>query len=369
MRVCCHGRAYTTRKCWRVHPSTCAKCGQGTPLFEKSSGRSLRCGLHVVFTLQYYQAFDTKVAQVRSLTLKAINILTGLEISIPLPIFYISLQVFILSNSTEPDDYAGYPDSAVPLWCKTPDSLSLKSFPPCESIFDLPQIHEDETLRYATIRRSRTLTGFSKRRSVTEQSDPRATWPAFTTKQRLPLPWDSLASPRPATINRSSSARVRRNIVTTSASNTSLNQSSSARKLTGKHYIERKTITVEINRESRSAEWGFTIGGGICSPYGDLPIFIADISATGDAQGLLQNGDEIVDFSGESFEGATFLEAAKMLRRCTKTKATVTIKRKFLQRSQNPQSNPYAEAWSSSVNTTKTTSGCRQRRRPKSMHC
>lgn len=104
------------------------------------------------------------------------------------------------------------------------------------------------------------------------------------------------------------------------------------------------------------------------SPYGDLPIFIAGVSVTGPAQGLLQNGDEIVDFSGESLEGATFLEAEKMLRRCTKTKVTITFKRKFLQRSQNPQSNPYAEVWSS-LETTKPTARGRQGRRPKSMHC
>lgn len=271
-------------------------------------------------------------------------------------------EVYILSTSTEDKDYGG-----IPLWSKTPDSLSLKSFPRCESVFDLPQIHEDETVRYATIRRSRTLNASMKRRSVIEQGNVRETWPAFTTKQRLPLPWDSYTSPRPATVGRSSSVRVRRSIATTSATNLTLQQSSSTRKLTGKHYIERKTLTVEIERESTSADWGFTIGGGIFSPYGDLPIFIADISPSGGALGLLQNGDEIVDFSGESFEGATFLEAAKMLTRCTKRKVTVTIKRKFLQRCQNPQSNPYIEAWSS-FNTTTTMSGCKQKRRPKSMH-
>jgi len=274
-------------------------------------------------------------------------------------------EVFILSTNDETEDYAG---DITSMWSKTPDSLSLKSFPPCDSSFDLPRIHEDETLRYSTIRRSRTLNGNLKRRSVLERNDARATWPAFTTKQRLPLPWDSFASPRPATIGRSSSVSIRRNIATTSTSNLSRQQSSSTRKLTGKHYFERKTLTVEIRRESTGADWGFTIGGGICSPYGDLPIFISDISATGGTQGLLQTGDEIVDFSGESLEGATFLEAQKLLITCPKTKATVTIKRKFLQKSQNPQRNPYAEAWSS-LNTTKTTSGSKQRRRPKSMHC
>jgi len=157
--------------------------------------------------------------------------------------------------------------------------------------------------------------------------------------------------------------------VSTSASNSSLYQtSSSARKFTGKHYIERKTITIELQRESTTSDWGFTIGGGVFSPYGDLPIFIAEVPATGGAQGFLQNGDEIVDFSGESLEGATFLGAEKMLRRCARKKVTITIKRKFLQRSQNPQSNPYAEVWNS-LETTKTHTRGKQGRRPKSLHC
>lgn len=246
----------------------------------------------------------------------------------------------------------------------------MKSVPLNEATFDLPQILEDEAVSDPTIRRacSRTINGYLKRQSIMEQSDSRATWPAFTTKQRLSLPWDSCALPRPVTIGRSSSARIRRNIATISASNPSLCQSSSVRKLSGKHYIERKTLTIEIQRESTTADWGFTIGGGICSPYGDLPIFIADVSALGVAQGLLQKGDEIVDFSEESFKGSTSLEAEKKLRGCTKNKVTVTIRRKFLQRSQNPQRNPYAEAWRS-LNTTNSSSGWKQRKRAKSMHC
>lgn len=277
-----------------------------------------------------------------------------------------------LSTNPEANDYAVCQDGTIPEWSKTSDSLSLKSFAPCEPFLDLPQIHEDETsLHFATValRRSRNLHGTLKRRSAIEHCDVRATWPAFITKQRLPLPWDSITSQRPATVGRSSSACVRRSMVSTSASNSSLHQtSSSARKLTGKHYIESKTITVELQRESAASDWGFAIGGGVFSPYGDLPIFIAEVSATGGTQGFLQNGDEIVDFSGESLEGATFLEAEKMLRGCTRKTVTATIKRKFLQRSQNPQSNPYAEVWNS-LNTTKTSTKAKQGRRPKSMHC
>ena len=277
-----------------------------------------------------------------------------------------------LSSNHETNDYAGGQDSVVPEWSKTSDSLTLKSFAPCKPFLDLPQIHEDVTTLHSTtiaLRRSRNLQSTLKRRSAIEHCDVRATWPAFTTKQRLPLPWDSVTCQRPATVDRNSSARVRRSIVSTSASNSSLYQtSSSARKFTGKHYIERKTIAVELQRESTASDWGFTIGGGVFSPYGDLPVFVAEVSATGGAQGFLQNGDEIVDFSGESLEGATFLEADKVLRRCARKKVTITIKRKFLQRSQNPLSNPYAEMWNS-LNTTKTHTRGKQGRRPKSLHC
>ena len=142
----------------------------------------------------------------------------------------------------------------------------MKSVPLSEATFDLPQILEDEALRYSTIRRarSRTINGYLKRQSM-EQSDSRATWPAFTTKQRLPLPWDSCAPPKPVTIGRSSSARIRRNIATISASNPSLCQSSSVRKLSGKHYIERKTLTIEIQRKSTTADWGL-LSEGACAP-------------------------------------------------------------------------------------------------------
>lgn len=280
--------------------------------------------------------------------------------------------MYTLSSNPETENYAVYQNGAIPKWNTAPYSSFLKSFPPSEPFFDLPEIHEDETTPHYTtvaLRRSRTLHGTLKRRSAIGLGDARATWPAFTTKQRLPLPWDLSTSPKAANVGRSSSARVRRYIVPTSASNSSLHQtSSSARKFTGKYYIERKTITVELQRESAASNWGFTIGGGVFSPYGDLPIFIADVSATGGAQGFLQNGDEIVDFSGESLDGATFLEAEKMLRRCAKRKVTITIKRKFLQRSQIPLGNPYAEVWSS-LDTTKATARGKHGRRPKSMHC
>ena len=233
--------------------------------------------------------------------------------------------------------------------------------------FDLPQIQEDMTLPYATTRRTRNLNPSLKRRSVIDRGDITATWPAFTMKQRLPLPWDSTATPRPATVGRSSSVRVRRSIAATSTSTLTLHQNSSTRKLTGKHYIDKKTLTFEIERANSSADWGFSIGGGVFSPYGDLPIFISEISVSGGGQEFLQKGDEIVDFSGDSLEGTTFLEAEKMLRRYTRKRATVTIKRKYLERCQNPQSNPYIEAWSS-LNSTKIAPGTKQGRRPKSVH-
>lgn len=230
----------------------------------------------------------------------------------------------------------------------------------------MPQIHEDDAFHCLTIRRSRTLNTNCKRQSAIEQCCTRATWPTLTMKQRLPLPWESIQPSTTATSSRSSSTRIRRNVTSSSASNLSLHRDSSARKPTGSHNIEKEIITVELERMSNKDKWGLTLGGGICSPYGDLPIFIAEISPSLSVRGLLQKGDEIVDFSGENFEGATCLEAEKMLRGCKREKATVTIRRKFLQRSQIPQGNPYAEVWSSFATTQRKPSR-KQRRRSNSM--
>lgn len=233
----------------------------------------------------------------------------------------------------------------------------------------MPQIHEDDdAFHYPTIRRSRTLNANIKRHSAIEQCCTRATWPTLTTKQRLPLPWESIQPSTTAASSRSSSTRIRRNMTSSSASNLSLHRDSSARKPTGGHCIERKIMTVELERISIKDNWGFTLGGGICSPYGDLPIFIAEISPSLSVQGLLQKGDEIVDFSGENFEGATCLEAERMLRGCKRGKVTVTIRRKFLQRSQKPQGNPYAEVWSSFAPTQRKPAG-KQTRRSNSINC
>ena len=230
----------------------------------------------------------------------------------------------------------------------------------------MAQIHEDDAFHYLTIRRSRTLNTNCKRQSVIEQCCTRATWPTFTMKQRLPLPWESIQPSTTATSRRSSTTRIRRNMTSSSASNLSLHRDSLARKPTGSHNIEKEIITVELERMSNKDKWGFTLGGGIFSPYGDLPIFIAEISPSLSVRGLLQKGDEIVDFSGENFEGATCLEAEKMLRGCKREKVTVTIRRKFLQRSQIPQGNPYAEVWSSFATTQRKPSR-KQRRRSNSM--
>ena len=232
----------------------------------------------------------------------------------------------------------------------------------------MPQIHEDDAFHYLTIRHSRNLNTDCKRQSAIEQYYTRATWPTLTMKQRLPLPWESIQPSTIATSRRSSSTRFRRNMTSSSASNLSLHRDSVARKPTGSHNIEKEIITVELERMSNKDNWGFTLGGGIFSPYGDLPIFIAEISPSPSVRGLLQKGDEIVDFSGENFEGATCLEAEKMLRACKREKVTVTIRRKFLQRSQIPQGNPYAEVWSSFATTQRKPSR-KQRRRSNSMNC
>lgn len=249
---------------------------------------------------------------------------------------------------------------------KTSDASARNSLPLRDGIFDMPQIHEDDAFHYPSIRRSRTLNINCKTQSAIEQCCTRATWPTLTKKQRLPLPWESIQPSTTATSSRSSSTRIRRNVTSSSASNLSLHRDSLARKPTGSHNIEKEIITVELERMSNKDKWGFTLGGGICSPYGDLPIFIAEISPSLSVRGLLQKGDEIVDFSGENFEGATCLEAEKVLRGCKREKVTVTIRRKFLQRSQIPQGNPYAEVWSSFATTQRKPSR-KQRRRSNSM--
>lgn len=272
----------------------------------------------------------------------------------------------ILPSSTETQDVC--PGGGNATGGNTSNSSAIHSFSPCDANFNLPQISEDDTPHYLTIRRSPAFKPHIKRPTTIKQSDTRATWPAVSTKQRIPLPWDSLQPSRTATTGLSSSARIRRSMSATSASSLSLHRDASARKPTRDRYIEKKIITIELQRMSTREDWGLTLGGGICSPYGDLPIFIAEISPSVGIKGLLQKGDEIVDFSGESFQGATYLEAEKMIRRCDKKIVTVTIRRKFLRRSQRSQGNPYAEAWSS-VTTTKARPVCKQRTHSKSIHC
>lgn len=76
-------------------------------------------------------------------------------------------------------------------------------------------------------------------------------------------------------------------------------------------------------------DWGLILGGGICFFYGDLLIFIVEILFFVGVKEFLQKGDEIVDFSGESFQGVMYLEVEKMIRRCDKKIVIVMIRRKF----------------------------------------
>ena len=249
----------------------------------------------------------------------------------------------------------------------TSETMALKSSSPCISIFDLPENDQTDVLRFSCLALRSSLNSSLQRRSLIERSDARATWPFVSTKQRAPLAWDSFTSPKPASARRSSSARFRRQAVRTSApfaSDSFLHEKSSTRKPKGRYNIERRTIVVELNRANQRADWGFTIGGGVCSPYGDLPISIASVSTSEMACGMLQSGDQVIDVSGESFEGITFLEAEKILRNCPKTKVTVTVGRKFLQRVPSSRSNPYSEAWSSPQSLSSNINATKRMKRP-----
>ncbi|MEQ2211554.1 hypothetical protein XENOCAPTIV_006551, partial [Xenoophorus captivus] len=78
---------------------------------------------------------------------------------------------------------------------------------------------------------------------------------------------------------------------------------------------------------------GISIAGGVGSPLGDIPIFIAMMNPNGLAaqtqlkgaaaeDGRLKRGDQIIAVNGQSLEGVTHEEAVGILKR---TKGTVTL--------------------------------------------
>lgn len=192
-----------------------------------------------------------------------------------------------------------------------------------------------------------------------------ATWPTSTAKQRQPFPWELTMH---SSMRRHSSARDRRSVpVSCGSAHSCRRQHVATRKLgtaSGKNcLIEKETMTVEIFKDSVGADWGFIIGGGLFSPYGDLPIHVVEVSEGGPACGILRRGDEIAEFSGDSFGSMTLLEAERIMGRNRRKNVTVTVKRKFLQRtnSQRDQSNPYAAVYSVEL-------AMHHGKRPKSIH-
>ena len=109
--------------------------------------------------------------------------------------------------------------------------------------------------------------------------------------------------------------------------------------------IAKETLEVKIHKEDAAADWGFTVGGGLLSPYGDLAISVVEVSPGGPVAGILKPGDEIVEFNGGSLGALTLSEAERSLGN-EANDASVTIKRKYLQRSGSvrEQSNPWSKS-------------------------
>ncbi|EDO37479.1 predicted protein [Nematostella vectensis] len=122
--------------------------------------------------------------------------------------------------------------------------------------------------------------------------------------------------------------------------------------ITGRYITERKTITTEVVKDNSTGEWGFIIGGGMCSPYGNLPIHILDIQNPG-ISGVLRKGDEIIDFNGDNFEDVTYLEADRVIRQYEGTKARLIIKRKHVTRNRLQMANTFGNVWSAHARGTK----------------
>lgn len=77
-----------------------------------------------------------------------------------------------------------------------------------------------------------------------------------------------------------------------------------------KHDLER---FVEI-RKGPSQPLGISISGGIGSPLGNVPVFVAMVSPHGAASGKLEKGDKILSINGESTINRTHDDVANMLK-------------------------------------------------------
>lgn len=214
-----------------------------------------------------------------------------------------------------------------------------------------------------------------RRVSCIEHEEDRSTWPISTRRQRASLNWDTFVPPPETPVRRTSSACVRPSSMYTnnvpanrSKAKNSDQTTQSLRRLqrsnsTGK-YIDKQTLRTKVYRDQNSGGWGFSIAGGVCSPYGDLPIHILDIeNSTSAGVRLLKKGDEIVSFDGENFENITFLEANRKMRNFEENSATVIIKRKYLHRKRNQACSTFAEAWNEQAKHSQ-----RVRQRPESFY-
>lgn len=216
-----------------------------------------------------------------------------------------------------------------------------------------------------------------RRVSCIEHEEERATWPTSTRRHRASLNWDTFVPPPERPVRRTSSACIRpssmyttNNVPSNRAKGKNANQTitqSPRRGLqrsnsTGK-YIDKQTLRTKINRDQNTGEWRFSIAGGMCSPYGDLPIHILDIESTIMGRSLLKKGDEIVSFGGENFENVTFLEANRKMRNFEGKCATVIVKRKYMHRKKNQPCSTFAEAWNEQAKQSQ-----RVRQRPESFY-
>jgi C-terminal processing protease CtpA/Prc len=132
---------------------------------------------------------------------------------------------------------------------------------------------------------------------------------------------------------------------------------------TGK-YIDKQTLRTKVYRGQNTGGWGFTVAGGMCSPYGDLPIHILDMEhCTVTGRNSLKKGDEIVSFGGENFENVTFLEADRKIKNIEGNCATVIVKRKYLHRKKTQICNTFADAWNEQAKESR-----RIRHRPESFY-
>ena len=175
-----------------------------------------------------------------------------------------------------------------------------------------------------------------------------STWPTMARKNRSSLHWDTFLPPsshalvQPST---TSTLQYRRSQVVSAVFPSNQHITRTISRAKGKLYIEKTTFAVKIRRKSTADSWGFILGGGTHSAYGDLPIHVVEVSEQGGAHGVIKSGDEIIQFIGHSMEDKTCLEAEQIVRNSLGTCATVLIKRNRVEKNSRLQCNTYSEIW------------------------